>query len=72
MRRKSKLDAMATYLAQARTAAVNADEFGYRDALEHLMGVVGSEVDAYGGVAPTMPFRKKIERREKTGRGGAG
>ena len=52
-RKASKLSAISAYTADAATALVNDDEYGWRQAMEELMSVVGSEVEVYGGVVPT-------------------
>lgn len=50
--RRSKLAAMKNYVSEAEKALEEDDIFGWREEMEHLMGVVGSEVAEYGGVVP--------------------
>jgi hypothetical protein len=52
-RKVSKLNAMREYFDEAFAAYLRGDEYEYRENIEHLMGVVGSEVQVYGGVPPT-------------------
>ncbi len=48
--RQSKFEAMLEYLRMAQTAE---DRIDWMDAMEHMMNVVGSEVQVGGGVVPS-------------------
>ncbi len=60
-RRRSKLHAIEGYVEEARAAYAHDDLYGWRQAMEHLMDVVGSEVAIHGGVVPT--YKKPTYRR---------